>query len=114
MLSTWQQAVLDELRAIRVALERQPRPSHLTRGDRDRLAAILPAIAGSVGSDLFTAKELLEQHTPAVRLVLGHLTARQLGRLLQRAEGARVAGYTVQRDGTEVGAVLWRVLAATA
>ena len=26
-LSPWQQAVLDELRAIRVALERQPRPS---------------------------------------------------------------------------------------
>ena len=65
-----------------------------------------------MGSELFTTRELLEQDAPAVRIALGGVTARQLGRLLRRAEGAIVAGYTVQRDGVEVGAVLWRVLAA--
>jgi hypothetical protein len=102
-----------EVRGLRADLTRDRRPSRLTRHDRDRLVAILPAAGGVFGSELFTAKELLEHDAAALRLVLRGLTARQLGRLLQRAEGAVLGGYTVQRDGVKVGAVLWRVLATT-
>ena len=106
-----QRQQLAELQRIRQLLEQQRRPSHLTRGDRDKLTRILPAIAGALGSELFTARELLDQDAPALRLVLADLNARQVGRLLQRAEGENLEGFTVHRDGSEVGAVLWRVLA---
>jgi hypothetical protein len=112
-VDAWQAAVLVELRAIRSVLERQRRPSHLTRDDRDRLAKMLPPIGAVFGSALFTARELLEKDAPALRLVLGELNARQIGRLLQRAEGAAVGGLTVQREGIEVGAILWRVVATS-
>ena len=110
-------SVLRELvtlnRAILAALEtHEKRPSHLTRDDRDRLSRILPAIGGACGSELFIASELLEHDSSALRLVLAGLNARQLGRLLQRAEGQRIGGFVVQRDGREVGAVLWRIVAA--
>jgi hypothetical protein len=109
-IEVWQ-AVLIELRAIRQALEQPRRPSHLTRTDRDRLAKILTAIAGAIGSELFLVRELFEHESAGLRLVLADLNAKQLGRLLQRAEGAIVGGFTVQRDGSECGSVLWRVLA---
>lgn len=105
-------AVLDELRAIRHLLE-QRRPSRLTREDRARLTTLLPALGGVFGSELFVAREVLEHPAPALRLVRGELSARSIGRLLQRAEGEAVQGYTVERAGTEVGSTLWRVLATT-
>jgi hypothetical protein len=99
-----------EVRALRRAIERQTPARSLTRGDRVHLAAILPAVAGVQGSELFTARELLEDDAPALRLVLAGLSAKQIGRLLHRAEGRAFDGYTVQRDGSEAGASLWRVL----
>jgi len=66
-----------------------------------------------LGSDLFTSRELVEHEAAAVRIVVSRLTARQLGRLLKRAEGANVGGFMVQRQGSEVGSILWRVLATT-
>ncbi len=74
--------IVDELRQIRVALERQRRPSHLTREDRDRLGKILPVVVGLRGSELFLAGEFIDDDAPALRLVCHGLTARQLGRLL--------------------------------
>src|SRR5262245_14785017 len=71
--------------ALALALERR-RPSHLTRIDRGRLGAILPAIAGAIGSELFTALEATEHESPALRIVLEGLNARSLGRLLRRAQ----------------------------
>lgn len=113
-------AILDALRelvalnrAILAALEKQQRPSHLTREDRGRLAAILPALVGVKGTDWFTARELIQDRSPALRLVLDELNAVKLGRLLQRAEGAIVDGYGVERGGLEVGAILWRVFPTT-
>jgi hypothetical protein len=52
------------------ALEHQSRPSHLTRGDRDRLAAILPAAGGVFGSELFITRDLFASEAAALRLVL--------------------------------------------
>jgi len=103
--------VLDELRAIRRQNEqRSSWPSRLTRADRDRLLRILPVIAGTYGSELCTSHELIEHESAGLRLVLAGLNTKQLGRLLQRAAGSVVGGYTVKREGVEVGAVLWRVL----
>ena len=104
--------IVSELRAVRQCLA-QRRPSHLTRDDRRKLGMILPVIAATFGSELFTVREVFEHASAGLRIVLAESTRKQLGRLLQRAEGAIVDGFTVQRDGVEVGAVLWRILATT-
>jgi hypothetical protein len=100
-------------RRIIALLERQRPPSHLTRADRDRLATILPVIGATLGSEPILTRDVLEDDAPALRLVLKGISARSLGRLLQRAEGAVIGGHTVQRAGVDAGAVVWRVLAVT-
>ena len=82
------------------------------RGPRPTRAEILPVVV-SVCPELFTARELVEHDSADLRLVLSGLTPKRLGRLLQRAEGQPVGEFVVQRDGLEVGAILWRVLAAS-
>jgi hypothetical protein len=109
----WRRDVLSVLRRICRVLEQQRRPSRMTRDDRARLAAMLPVIGGVFGPELFTAREVLKHDSPDLRLVRGPLNAKQIGRLLQRAEGEIVGGLTVQRDGSETGVILWRVLAAS-
>jgi hypothetical protein len=111
-------AVLAELRkvsgllvSILAAVQRQDRPSRLSRDDRRRLAAALPAISGVLGSDYFTSCELLEWNSAALRIVLADLNAKKLGGLLRRAEGVAIDGLTVARAGRETGAVLWQILA---
>jgi hypothetical protein len=103
--------LIDQLIGLR-ADARDRRPSPLTRQDRDPLARILPVVIGVCGSELFTARELVEDESADLRLVLAGQTPKRLGRLLQRAEGQRIGGFVVQRDGLEVGAVLWRIVAA--
>jgi hypothetical protein len=103
-------ALLAEVRGLRSDLRRErPAPS-LTREDRDRLARILPAVAGAVGSELFNSAELCEHDAAAVRLVCAGVSAKQLGRLLRRAVDTPISGYVVRRQGTEAGAVLWQIL----
>lgn len=111
---SFQDAVLAELRAIRQLLERQQRPSSLTRADRTALARLLPAVGGVFGSDLFMVRELFESTAAAVRLVLEGCNPKQVGRLLRRAEGVPIAGLMVQRDGSELHAALWRIVRASA
>jgi hypothetical protein len=55
-------------------------------------------------------RELFESDTAALRLVLRAVNAKQVGRLLRRGEGQAIDGYLIQRDGTELHAVLWRVV----
>jgi hypothetical protein len=84
--------------------------STLSREDRARLARLLPAIAGALGSEPFLARDLFEHAAPAVRLVRRGLTPRRIGRLFRRAAGEAVAGYLVEAVDVELGAVLWRVV----
>jgi hypothetical protein len=108
-LAAWQ-AVLVELRAIRQLLERDRRPSPLTRRDRDRLALLLPAIGGVFGSELFLTRDVFESEAAALQLVRRGLNAKQVGRLLRRAADTPIDSYMVTRQGTEAGAVLWRLV----
>ena len=97
--------------AVRVeAIEHRLSPSTLRREDRAALERILPALAGSVGSACFLASEAVASDHPGVRLVLGSLTGRRLGRLLRRGEGVPVGGYVVHAQGMESGSILWAVL----
>ena len=105
--------VLDELRAIHALLERQQRPSSLSRADRAALGRILPAVAGTLGSEWFLARDLRADSRPALRLVLADLTSKRLGRLLLRADGVAIGGFVVERGGRELGSTLWRVVAAS-
>lgn len=108
----WQAAVLEELRAIRTALEDRPPAPSLNRTDRALLARLLPAAGGVFGSEPFLTRDLFESEKPAVKLVLRGLNARQVGRLFRRGAGQAIDGYTIQRDGEELNAVLWRIFKA--
>lgn len=105
--------MLAELRAIHALLERQQRPSSLSRADRAALGRILPAITGTLGSEWFLARDLRADSRPALRLVLADLTSKRLGRLLLRADGVAIGGFVVERGGLELGSTLWRVVAAS-
>ena len=52
--------VMAELRPLRVLIEQQQtrRPA-LSRGDRDLLAKLLPAIGGAFGSEPFASRDVL-------------------------------------------------------
>jgi hypothetical protein len=99
-----------ELRGLREALTRDRRPSPLSREDRTRLTKLLPAIGGVVGSELFLVHELFESGSAALRVALRGMNAMQVGRLLRRAVGVPIGGLLVEREATEAGVVLWRVV----
>jgi hypothetical protein len=108
-----QQAMLSELRAIRVALERrQPAASSpLSRADAALLGKLLPAIGASkLGSngERFACRDLFDSDAPtAVSVVTKGLDAVRVGQLFGRAEGVATGGYVVQRDGDELNVNLW-------
>jgi hypothetical protein len=104
LLAAIRTIVREELRAAR-----RPVVS-LSRADRARLARILPAIGGVVGSDEFLVRELFESDAAALRLVLRGLTPIQTGRLLRRAEGRIIDAYRIERSGAELHTTLWRVV----
>lgn len=102
--------LIDEVRGLRADLRRdRPTTSTLSRGDRERMAAILPAAAGVLGSEQFNSADICESDEPALRLVSKGLNSRQLGRLLRRAAGRPIDGYMVQREGSAAGVALWRI-----
>jgi hypothetical protein len=103
--------ILEELRRIRQVLERDRRPSTLTRVDRAALGRLLPVLGAEFGSEAFTASEVLETDAPALRLVTSGVSAKQLGRLLLRAIGVPLDGLVVERAGVELHRTLWRIVA---
>ena len=107
-LSPWQQAVLDELRKIRVAVERQPRPSHLTREDEARFLSV---VALAVKGRAFSAAELLAHGTADAELreVLGNLTSRQVGKRLRALSGRDVGGFSVKAVKRDGAGTIWAV-----
>ncbi len=103
--------VLLELRSLRQLLERQQqRPSLLGRDDRAALDRILPAIAGAIGSAWFACRDLEEEDSAALRLVLTGLSTKRVGRLFRRGLGHPVGGYLIERHGRELNVWLWRVV----
>jgi hypothetical protein len=104
--------LITEVRGLRLALERQRRPvATLSRDDRAVLSRLVPAIAGALGSEPFTSRDLPDA-SPGLRLVLRGLSPKQIGRLLSRAAGVPIDGWLVERCGTEINVTLWRVLAS--
>ena len=94
-LSPWQQAVLDELRGIRAALERQQAASWTDAEARRFLAAVVNAFQGCA----FTVAMLLAQASVDLELgtAVGTLTGRQLGKRLRTCAGHWIGGYRVER-----------------
>ena len=83
------------------------RPSApLSRDDRSRLARLLPAAAGVLGSEPLHASELCEHESAALRLVCAGLSSRRLGQLFRRAADIPIAGYVVKDCGFEAGVQL--------
>jgi hypothetical protein len=68
-------------------------------------------LAATFGSDvLFTTHEIRQSDQAGLHLVTRGISARRLGKLLARACGHAIAGYTVQRVGEESHRAVWRVL----
>ena len=103
-----------EVRGLRADLARQ----HVGEqgGDDVRTANLLSGIADAIGDRLFTSAELLEHAKviagplPAVLDALNVATPRRLGKCLGRIEGRECAGLAVQRVGTDVDGIIWKVV----
>lgn len=103
-----------EVKGLRQDLAQHVRNDHTpSRADHQRLARLLPAIAGVHGSDRFAARDLFDDTSPALRLVTRGLTPRETGKLLRRSLGHVIDGYLVEKAGEELGIVLWRVMGTT-
>jgi hypothetical protein len=103
--------LISEVRGLRQDIARGQRPVMvLNRADRALLARLLPAVGGVFGSELFLTRELFESDAAALKLVTRGLNALKVGRALRRGEGQAIDGYSVQREGTELNTVLWRVV----
>jgi hypothetical protein len=112
-----ERAILAELQEIkRLVLQvlegQQQRKPSLARTDRTRLERILPAVAGALGSEPFTSRDLAADRSPALRVVLRNLSAKSIGKLLARAEGLEIGGWLIKRCGVEINVTLWRVVVA--
>jgi hypothetical protein len=106
-----------KLDAILQAVERRDRsrrPAPLSREGLGILRRILPAVVGvrgSEGAERLTSRDLVEDEAPAIRLAVGQLTAKQIGKLFARAEGIPIDGLMVQRDGVDFHVTAWRIVA---
>lgn len=101
--------VLERLARLEALLS-ESRAARVSRDDCQRLARLLPAVAGAWGSRLFSSGELVAAQEPALRLVVGPMGAKTIGRLLRRGEGLSLGGFAVERAGVEGHATVWRVV----
>ena len=83
----------------------------MTRTDRAVLARLLPAVGGVYGAETFTARDLVEDDRPAVRLVVRGRSVKRLAKLLARADGLAIDGLTLHRMGLECQITTWRIVA---
>ncbi len=105
------ESLFAELRAIRQLLEERQTPSSLSRQDRAALGRLLPVIGGVLGSQWFLVRDLLEQDSAELRLVLAdHHSAKRIAQLFRRGEGQAVDGYVVKQGPRELNTSLWRVM----
>ena len=103
-------AILRALERADLARDRDRRPTALSRDDREILKRILPAVAGARGSERFTSRDLVEGDRPAIRLAVGQMTAKQIGKLFARADRIPIDGLMVQRDGVDFHVTAWRIV----
>lgn len=104
--------VLAELADVRARLTMlEATRSTLSPDDRDTLARILPAVAGALGSELWTVRQLRTSEHAGVRVVLEGIGSRRLGKLFARCAGMPIGGYVVERIAVESNAVVWQVRA---
>jgi len=97
------------------ALERAVAALRALTGPRDHYdAAIIPAIAGAVGSRRFTCRELVAHSRvdPALAAALESAditTPRGCGKVLRRLERHPLSGYVLVRVGQDRDGIIWRV-----
>ena len=107
-LETLLRELVVEVRGLRTDLRTRGQPAPLTRQDLAIVRKLLPAIVGALGSEPFASRDLCT--TPATRVVLRDLNAKQIGPLLARAEGIPIDGHVLEPAGVEINVRLWRVL----
>jgi hypothetical protein len=105
-----QNALQEEVRSLRAALEERRRPAPDAAGE-----ALLRAIWRHAKGYSFGAAELIRHAALAdaveLREALGGRNARALGRLLRRPEGRELAGLVLYREAEARDGLVWRVSA---
>jgi hypothetical protein len=107
------EAQLEVLQQILQAVTQpcQKAQSTLSRTDRATLTRLLPAVAGVLGPETFSARDLAEDDRPAVRIVVQGRSVKRLGKLLSRADGIAIDGLMLQRQGLEYQVTTWQIVA---
>lgn len=106
--------IIAELRSLRASVERLCDDiealavrGRLGREDREMLAELYASAAPVFGAKVFTTSDVFAWPTLAP-LVAGY-TASTLSWLLSRAERVTLAGYRIERVGTDRGGALWQL-----
>ena len=83
----------------RVATLEQQQRRPLSRADLAVLARLLPVLGAAYGDEGFTSRDCVEDaadEAHGLRLVLGQMSAKAIGKLLARANGIAVDGLMVR------------------
>lgn len=84
---------------VRIEAAVSRRKNRLSRADELLLAQLLPAVEGVRGWCTWSAAALLRdaESDEDLRVALGEMNARSLGKLLHRAHDAEIPGWRVER-----------------
>ena len=111
-----QREIRDELRGIRLLLERHDHtPRRLSQADEKALSKLLPVLVTAIQGRRFTVRQLTEhaklQVAPAIALreALGSTNPRRIGRLFRRSCYNDVGGYRIKEVGFTRDGVEWIV-----
>jgi len=96
-----------KLDALREDVEQLAARGRISRDERALLADLLPAAAVIVNDAVFACVDLYD--VPTLRGLLNGYSPSALSWLLGRAARSRIAGYRVERVGTDRGGALWRL-----
>ena len=96
----------------RVAVLEQRQPARpLRQADLAILARLLPVLGATYGEDGFTSRDCAEDDAPGLRLVVGQMSVKAIGKLLARANGIAIDGLMVRRQRMEFQVTIWQVVA---
>jgi len=96
------------------ALEQQQPRRPLSRADVATLVRLLPVLGATYGDEGFTSRDCVEDaadEAHGLRLVLGQMSAKAIGKLLARANGIAIDSLMVRCQRKEFQVSVWQVVA---
>ena len=75
------------------------------------MTRLLPVLGAVYGDEGFSSRDCREDDAPGLRLVLGQMSSKAIGKLLARADGIAIEGLMVRRQRMEFQVTVWQVFA---